>query len=106
MYIYMYICIQIVCVGVLVGCAVALSAIADSLLFEDDTVEEFDALEDDRDIFRAVAGWLLFASIAGIVSRIAMVVIRGVFYLGIIDSESMLYLVFAVLVSFNKYIAS
>lgn len=102
----MYIRIQVVCVGVVVGCAVTLSAIADSLFFDDDTVEEVDALEDDRDRFRAVAGWLLFASIAGIVSRIAMVVIRLVFHLDIIDSESMLYLVFAVFVSFNKYIAS
>ena len=89
---------QIICVGVLIACSAALSAIGD-ISFEHDIVETIGGAsgEDDRDRFRDVAGWLLFAGIAGIISQITIVIIRGLFYFEIIQNR---YLTYAVLVSF------
>ena len=83
-----------------------ISTLQDTLYFEDEYTNEYNEFDNDRDRFRAVAGWLLFASIAGIVSGVLMITARGLCYVQICRSQ---YNVFAVLVSINTcyvYLAS
>ena len=77
-----------------------ISTLQDISYFEDEYADEYDEFDNDRDRFRAVAGWLLFASIAGIVSRALMITARGLCYVQICRTR---YNVFAVLVSINTY---
>lgn len=84
---------QVICLGVLIASAVALASIDD--LYSDD-IDEDSTAADDRDRYRAVAGWLLFVGIAGIITQGVMVIVRGLYYAEIVKS---LFMTFVAIVS-------
>ena len=89
--------LQVLCLGVLIASAVAISNINN--VFED--VDEDSDAADDRDKYRDVAGWLLFVGIAGLITQIIMAIIRGLYYGEVITSH---FLIFGITVSINVYI--
>lgn len=99
-YVSLLFIIQVVCIGILIGCSVTLSTLQDISYFEDDVVDEYSDYDNDRARFRAVAGWLLFGSIAGIASRVLLMTCRGLCYAQICKRK---YLAFATAVSFNTH---
>ena len=94
-----YLIPQITCVGVLIACSAALSAISD-ISFDHELAEYITGAlaEEDRDRFIDVAGWLLFAGIAGIIIQTIMVILRGLYY---IEAFKNRYVGYAVLVSYT-----
>ena len=89
--------LQVLCFGILVASAVAISNIND--IFEG-APDGSDAA-DDRDKYRGVAGWLLFVGIAGLITQVAMAIIRGLYYGEIVTSQ---FIIFGITVSINFYI--
>ena len=83
--------LQMLCVGVFIASAVALSSINGLQTFNDDS-----EAREDSDRYRAVAAWLLFVGITGTIIQVAMVIIRALFYGEIIISQ---FRIFGVIVS-------
>ena len=88
--------LQIFCVGTLISCGVTLSTIDDTPLFDDDVTDEDSEIAEDRDAYRAVASWLIFVSIAGIISQVLLLVFRLLYYC---EAFSANFTVFTVIVS-------
>ena len=62
-------------------------------------VNDFDDdAEEDKNRYRGVAGWLLFVSIAGIISQIVLAIIQSLFYAEVIQKQ---YSIFRIVV--RKY---
>ena len=88
--------LQIFCVGTLISCGVTLSTIDDTIIFDDNFNDDDPELAEDRDAYRAVAGWLIFVSIAGIISQVLLLVFRLLYYC---EAFSANFTVFTVIVS-------
>ena len=78
--------------GVIISCGVTLSTVDDLFGEVDDDSEA----AEDRDAYNAVAGWLIFVSIAGIISQVLLLVFRLLYYC---EAFSANFTVFAVIVS-------
>ena len=94
----MYICLQVICCGVLIASAIAIANITD--LFKNDG-EDLTAV-DDRDKYRDVAESLLFISFAGSTTQIIIAIIRGLYYGEIITSW---FAIFGITVSIIMFIS-
>ena len=92
--------IQVICLGILIASAVAFSTIAQIDLFDDDIPGDTDSGE-DRDRFRAVAGYVLSASIVGIVTQLLLAAHRGFYYCKVMQPP---FYMLKVLVSFNTWL--
>ena len=90
----MFIYFQVICLGVLIACGVALNRIDD--LFSDDIDDDSQAGQ-DRDQYRGVAGWLLFVAIGGIIVQGVMFIFRLLYYVEVITSQ---FIIFGVVVSY------
>ena len=96
-YVYSYLCIQVICCGVLVASAIAIADITD--LFKDDGENLTGA--DDRDKYRDVAVWLLSVGFVGLITQAIIAIIRGLYYGEIITSW---FAIFGITVSISVYI--
>lgn len=47
----------------------------------------------DRDRYRGTAGWLLFVSITGMITQIAMLIVRALYYNEIIKSQVLVFMI-------------
>ena len=85
--------------AVIVSCGITLSTV-DDLFGEVD--DDTDAGE-DRDTYNGVAGWLIFVSIAGIISQTILLIFRLLYYCKAFSAN---FTVFAVIVSshFNLFL--
>ena len=81
--------------GVLISCVTTLLTV-DDLFGEADNDSE---AGEDRDTYNAVAGWLIFVSIAGIISQVLLMVFCLLYYCEVFSAN---FTVFAVIVS-NHY---
>ena len=90
--------IQAISLGVLIASAITITSVND--IFDDDIPDDSDVGR-DRDRYRAVAGWLLFVCIAGIITQVIFAIVRGLFYGEVIISQ---FIAFGVVVSLNIYI--
>ena len=88
--------LQIFCVGTLISCGVTLSTIDDTIIFDDNFNDNDSELAEDRDAYRAVAGWLTFVSTAGIISQVLLLVFHLLYYCEVFSTN---FTVFAVIVS-------
>ena len=78
--------------GVIVSCEVTLSTV-DGLFGE---VDDDSEAGEDRDTYNGVAGWLIFVSIAGIISQVILMIFRLLYYCEAFPAN---FTVFAVIVS-------
>lgn len=81
----------------MIASAVTLSTIND--LFEDPEGEA----ADDEEQYRGVAGWLLFVGIAGLITQVIVIILRGLYYGEIIKAQ---FVAFAIVVSLIHSIVS
>ena len=89
--------LQVLCLGVLIASVIAISNINDYFRgFPDDSTDA-----DNRDKYRAVAGYLLSIGIAGLITQIIMTIIWGLYYGEVIISH---FRIFGITVSINVYI--
>ena len=86
---------QLICLGIMIASAVALSTVAQINLFDDDIPDDSDSAE-DRDRFRTVAGYVLCASVVGIVTQLLLAANRGFYHCKVIKPP---FYIFKVLVS-------
>ena len=89
-----------ICLGILIASAVAFSTIAQIDLFDDDIPGDTDSGE-DRDRFKAVVGYVLSASIVGIVTQLLLAAHRGFYYCKVMEPP---FYMLKVLVSFNTWL--
>ena len=87
---------QAICLGILIASGVTLSTIHD---IYPDQLPEGSQSKDDKEIYDAVARWLLFASIVGIIVQSIMVIVRGLYFAETIKNN---FQVFTVLVSYSN----
>lgn len=83
----------------MVASAVVQSTITDI----DDLIELTEQQKEDRDRYRAVAGWLLFVGAGGMIIMVAMVIVRVLYYTEFLNAR---FVLFGVLVSIRSYIAT
>ena len=88
-----YLIIQAISLGVLIASVITIKSVID--IFDDDIPDDSDAGQ-DRDRYQAVAGCLLFVSIAGIITQVIFAIVRGLFYRDVIKSH---FIAFGVVVS-------
>ena len=67
---------QIICLGMLIAAAVAISAIDDL----DDFAHQYDSEFKHADSYRGAAGWLLFVGIVAVIYHGIMIFIRALYF--------------------------
>ena len=83
----------------MIASAVALTTVAEINLFDDDIPDDTNSAE-DRDRFRAVAGYVLSASVVGIVTQLLLAANRGFYHCKVMKPP---FYMFKIIVSFNTF---
>ena len=87
--------LQVFRLGVLISSSIALTKISD--IFDDSEIPLPDQGALNRDRYKGVAGYLVFASIIGMVIQIILAIVRGLFYSETLKKER--YTMFGIVVS-------
>ena len=85
--------LQLLYLGVMIASAVTLSTIDD---VSSDHIPAYANVGKDREKYRGVAGWILFVSIAGIITQVIMLIIHLLYHLQCLKHQ---FLTFAIIVS-------